>query len=77
MVLGAATGGTVQPRSGVVLALIDVTEQGIEHVAVYGGSGGLVTDMLGSREVGPFDTQLETIQWLYRCLIGYTPPLVR
>lgn len=77
MVLGAADGAHMQKRQGVVLALFDMSEHGVDHVVVYGGKDGLVTDYLGSRDPGPFDTQLETSTWLMRTISVWSPPLHR
>jgi hypothetical protein len=67
----------MQKRQGVVLALFDVNEHGIDHVVVYGGASGLVTDYLGSRDPGPFDTRQETLEWLLRTVSVWSPPLHR
>lgn len=77
MVLGAAHGETMIPRSGVVLALLDVTEHGVEHVAVYAGSEGQVTELLGSFDVAPFGTRYEAVQQLLRLVDRYDPPATR
>jgi len=77
MVLGAACGGLMQHRRGVVLAMLDVSEHGIDHVVIYGGRDGLVTDWIGSRDPGPFDTSQETCTWMLRAISTWTPPLVR
>lgn len=61
-------------RSGVVLALFDVTEHGIDHVVLYGGAEGMVTDLLGSRDPGPFDTDYNTLQWALTRIQAWEPP---
>jgi hypothetical protein len=75
MVLGAAQERKVQKRRGVVLALFDVSHNGIDHVVLYGGAEGRMTDCLGSRDPGPFDTRQETCTWLLRAISAWSPPL--
>jgi hypothetical protein len=67
----------MQPRQGIILAMCDVDEHGINHVVLYGGAEGLVTDMLGSYDAGPFSTNQEVLNWLVRNVDGWTPPLSR
>lgn len=77
MVLGAAKELEVLERRGVVLALFDVSHNGIDHVVLYGGQDGLVTHCLGSRDPGPFDTDYETLKWALRAVSDWQPPTVR
>lgn len=77
MVLGAAKREAFMNGRHLVLALLDVGKSGIEHVVLFAQEEGELVEVLGSRDVAPFATDYETLQWLLRTVQAWDPPPVR
>lgn len=77
MVLGDSHRENPLRNSHVVLALIDIERGSIDHIVLYDQVEGALTTMIGSSDFGPFDTELERIQWLLRTLHRYHPVTAR